>query len=132
MSRSDVNMIVTVNPVTSTVLMTSIPRDYFVEEVCDDYACNYGATDKLTHTGIYGVSTTKDTLENLLDIEINYTFRVNFSSMENIVDAIGGIDIEVAPGMAVSRFYSDSSLEGVTEGLNHCLLYTSCTKRILF
>lgn len=119
MSRSDVNMIVTVNPVTSTVLMTSIPRDYFVEEVCDDYACNYGATDKLTHTGIYGVSTTKDTLENLLDIEINYTFRVNFSSMENIVDAIGGIDIEVAPGMAVSRFYSDSSLEGVTEGLNH-------------
>lgn len=78
MSRSDVNMIVTVNPVTSTVLMTSIPRDYFVEEVCDDYACNYGATDKLTHTGIYGVSTTKDTLENLLGIEINYTFRVNF------------------------------------------------------
>ena len=119
MSRSDVNMIVTVNPVTSTVLMTSIPRDYFVEEVCDDYACNYGATDKLTHTGIYGVSTTKDTLENLLDIEINYTYRVNFSSMENIVDAIGGIDIEVAPGMAVSKFYSDSSLEGVTEGLNH-------------
>lgn len=119
MSRSDVNMLVTVNPVTSTVLMTSIPRDYFVEEVCDDYACNYGATDKLTHTGIYGVSTTKDTLGNLLGIEINYTFRVNFSSMENIVDAIGGIDIEVAPGMAVSRFYSDSTLEGVTEGLNH-------------
>lgn len=119
MSRSDVNMIVTVNPVTSTVLMTSIPRDYFVEEVCDDYACNYGVTDKLTHTGIYGVSTTKDTLENLLGIEINYTFRVNFSSMENIVDAIGGIDIEVAPGMAVSKFYSDSTLEGVTEGTNH-------------
>ena len=119
MSRSDVNMIVTVNPVTSTVLMTSIPRDYFVEEVCDDYACNYGATDKLTHTGIYGVSTTNDTHENLLGIEINYTFRVNFSSMENIVDAIGGIDIEVAPGMAVSKFYSDSTLEGVTEGTNH-------------
>lgn len=119
MSRSDVNMLVTVNPVTSTVLMTSIPRDYFVEEVCDDYACNYGATDKLTHTGIYGVSTTKDTLENLLGIEINYTFRVNFSSMENIVDAIGGIDVEVAPGMAVSKFYSNSTLEGVTEGLNH-------------
>lgn len=119
MARSDVNMLVTVNPVTSTVLMTSIPRDYFVEEVCDDYACNYGVTDKLTHTGIYGVSTTKDTLEHLLDIEINYTFRVNFSSMENIVDAIGGIDVYVEPGMSVSKFYSNSYLEGVTEGWNH-------------
>lgn len=52
MSRSDVNMIVTINPLTSTILMTSIPRDAFVTEVCDDYACNYGVEDKLTHTGI--------------------------------------------------------------------------------
>lgn len=118
-SRSDVNMIVTINPLTSTILMTSIPRDAFVTEVCDDYACNYGVEDKLTHTGIYGVDTTKDTLENLLDIDINYIFRVNFSSMIDIVDALGGIDIDVAEGMAVSRFYSDSTLEGVHEGQNH-------------
>lgn len=118
-SRSDVNMIVTINPLTSTILMTSIPRDAFVTEVCDDYACNYGIEDKLTHTGIYGADTTKDTLENLLDIDINYIFRVNFSSMIDIVDALGGIDIDVAEGMAVSRFYSDSTLEGVHEGQNH-------------
>lgn len=118
-SRSDVNMIVTINPLTSTILMTSIPRDAFVTEVCDDYACNYGVEDKLTHTGIYGADTTKDTLENLLDIDINYVFRVNFSSMIDIVDALGGIDIDVAEGMAVSRFYSDSTLEGVHEGQNH-------------
>lgn len=118
-SRSDVNMIVTINPLTSTILMTSIPRDAFVTEVCDDYACNYGVEDKLTHTGIYGADTTKDTLENLLDIDINYIFRVNFSSMIDIVDALGGIDIDVAEGMAVSRFYSDSTLEGVYEGQNH-------------
>lgn len=118
-SRSDVNMIVTINPLTSTILMTSIPRDAFVTEVCDDYACNYGVEDKLTHTGIYGADTTKDTLENLLDIDINYIFRVNFSSMIDIVDALGGIDIDVAEGMAVSRFYSDSTLEGVHEGQNH-------------
>lgn len=118
-SRSDVNMIVTINPLTSTILMTSIPRDAFVTEVCDDYACNYGVEDKLTHTGIYGSDTTKDTLENLLDIDINYIFRVNFSSMIDIVDALGGIDIDVAEGMAVSRFYSDSTLEGVHEGQNH-------------
>ena len=118
-SRSDVNMIVTINPLTSTILMTSIPRDAFVTEVCDDYACNYGVEDKLTHTGIYGADTTKDTLGHFLDIDLNYIFRVNFSSMIDIVDALGGIDIDVAEGMAVSRFYSDSTLEGVHEGQNH-------------
>lgn len=118
-SRSDVDMIVTVNPVTSTVLMTSIPRDSYVQEYCDDYACNYGANDKLTHTGIYGVDTTRDTIEQLLDIDINYTYRVNFTSMIDIVDALGGVDIDVDEGMAVSKFYSDSTLEGVHEGTNH-------------
>lgn len=118
-SRSDVDMLVTINPVTSTILMTSIPRDSYVEEVCDDYACNYGAYDKLTHTGLYGVDTTKDTVENLLGIDINYVFRVNFTSMIDIVDALGGIDIDVAEGMAVSRFYTNSALEGVHEGTNH-------------
>lgn len=118
-SRSDVDMLVTINPVTSTILMTSIPRDSYVEEVCDDYACNYGAYDKLTHTGLYGVDTIKDTVENLLGIDINYVFRVNFTSMIDIVDALGGIDIDVAEGMAVSRFYTNSTLEGVHEGKNH-------------
>lgn len=118
-ARSDVDMVVTVNPVTSTVLMVSIPRDSFVEEVCDDYACNYGVKDKLTHTGIYGVDTTKDTIENLLDIDINYTYRINFSGAIDIVDALGGIDVDVAEGMAVSKFYTDSTLEGVHEGTNH-------------
>lgn len=118
-SRSDVNMLVTINPLTSTILMTSFPRDYFVREVCDDGYCNYGVQDKLTHTGIYGIDTTKDTLENLLDIEINYTFKVNFSSMTDIIDALGGIDIVVDKGMAVSKFYTDSTLEGVKEGKNH-------------
>ena len=112
-------MVVTVNPVTSTVLMTSIPRDSYVQEYCEDYACNYGANDKLTHTGIYGVDTTRDTIEQLLDIDINYTYRVNFTSMIDIVDALGGVDIDVDEGMAVSKFYSDSTLEGVHEGTNH-------------
>lgn len=118
-SRSDVDMVVTVNPVTSTVLMTSIPRDSYLQEYCEDYACNYGANDKLTHTGIYGVDTTRDTIEQLLDIDINYTYRVNFTSMIDIVDALGGVDIDVDEGMAVSKFYSDSTLEGVHEGTNH-------------
>lgn len=118
-SRSDVDMLVTINPVTSTILLTSIPRDSYVKEVCNDYACNYGVYDKLTHTGIYGVDTTKNTIENLLDIDINYVYRVNFTSMIDIVDALGGVDVTVPEGMAVSKFYTNSNLEGVHEGENH-------------
>lgn len=118
-SRSDVDMLVTINPVTSTILLTSVPRDSYVKEVCNDYACNYGVYDKLTHTGIYGVDTTKDTIENLLDIDINYVYRVNFTSMIDIVDALGGVDVTVPKGMTVSKFYTNSNLEGVHEGENH-------------
>lgn len=120
LSRSDVNMVVTVNPMTSTVLLTSIPRDSYVPVDCGDaYACAEGELDKITHTGINGITSTKRTVEKLLDIDINYTFRVNFSSVTNIVDSLGGIDIEVPEGQAVEIFYADSTLEGVTEGWNH-------------
>lgn len=111
LSRSDVDMIVTVNPTTSTVLMVNIPRDYYVQT-------SYGY-DKLTHTGMYGIEETKQTVENLLGIDINYTFRVNFSSAEDIVDALDGVDIEVPKGMAVERLNADWALEGVHEGWNH-------------
>lgn len=111
LSRSDVDMIVTVNPTTSTVLMVNIPRDYYVQT-------SYGH-DKLTHTGMYGIEETKQTVENLLGIDINYTFRVNFSSAEDIVDALDGVDIEVPEGMAVERLNADWALEGVHEGWNH-------------
>lgn len=120
LSRSDVNMVVTVNPMTSTVLLTSIPRDSYVEVDCGDaYSCAEGERDKITHTGLNGIASTKQTIEKLLDIEINYTFRVNFSSVTDIVDSLGGIDVEIPEGMAVETFYADSTLEGVTEGWNH-------------
>ncbi|MFQ7539032.1 MAG: LCP family protein, partial [Clostridium sp.] len=88
-SRSDVNMIATVNPKTHQVLLTSIPRDYYVPQPCQG-----GQTDKLTHTGIFGVDCTVETVENYFGIDINYYVRVNFSSVENIVDALGGINVE--------------------------------------
>lgn len=98
-------MVVTVNPMTSTVLLTSIPRDGYVAVDCGDaYACAEGQLDKITHTGINGVTSTKRTVEKLLDIDINYTFRVNFSSVTSIVDSLGGIDIEVPEGQAVETF----------------------------
>ena len=119
-NRSDVNMLVTVNPKTGVVLMTSIPRDYYVDTVCEsEDACLLGQKDKLTHTGLYGIGTTEQTLENLMGVTINYNVLVNFSSLVNMVDALGGIDVYVEEGLAVKQFYSNSTLEGVEEGWNH-------------
>ena len=86
-SRSDVNMIVTVNPTDKTILLTSIPRDYYVE------LGTIGEYDKLTHTGLYGISETTSTIEKLFGIDINYYARVNFTTVVNVVDALGGITV---------------------------------------
>jgi len=87
-SRSDVNMIISVNPETRQIVLTSIPRDYYVQ-----LHDKKGYKDKLTHAGLYGTDMSIRTLEDLLDIEINYYVKVNFSSVINIVDAIGGIKV---------------------------------------
>ena len=86
--RSDVNMIVTVNPKTEQILMTSIPRDYQIYMPDKD-----NAMDKLTHTGFYSVETTIGAEENLLDTKINYYVKVNFTTVKMFIDAIGGIDV---------------------------------------
>lgn len=87
-SRSDVNMVVTVNPQTRQILLTSIPRDYYVK-----LHGKSGYNDKLTHAGLYGVDMSIQTIEDLLDIEINYYVKVNFTSVIEIVDAIGGVEV---------------------------------------
>lgn len=121
-SRSDVNMLVCVNPATAQVLIISIPRDTYTPITCkkNRTACENvaGLEDKLTHSGVYGVASTESTVEDLLGIRINYYVRVNFSSLINIVDAIGGIDVDVAPGLEVDRFYANGT-EGVHAGINH-------------
>ncbi len=86
--RSDVNMLATVNPETHEVLLTSIPRDYYVQ-----LHGTTGSRDKLTHAGIYGVQMSMQTLEDLLDIKIDYYLKVNFSTVVNLVDTIGGIEV---------------------------------------
>ena len=87
--RSDVNMVVTVNPSTHQILMTSIPRDYEI------YMTEYdNAVDKLTHTGAYGVATTIGAEEQLLDTKVNYYVKVNFTTVERFIDAVGGVDVE--------------------------------------
>lgn len=93
-SRSDVNLLATVNPKTHEILLISIPRDYYVETVCEpEMGCMNGAMDKLTHTGLHGPETTEMTLEKLFGIDINYNVRVNFSSLVNVVDELGGVTV---------------------------------------
>lgn len=87
-SRSDVNILVTVNPSTHSILLTSIPRDYYV------LLPEFNEYDKLTHAGIYGIETSVSAVENLLDTTINYYIKVNFTSLIDIVDALGGITVE--------------------------------------
>ncbi len=86
-SRSDVNMVMTVNTKTNEILMTSIPRDYYVT------LHSYGVKDKFTHAGIYGIRESLRTAEDFLNIDIDYYVRVNFTSLINIVDSLGGINI---------------------------------------
>ena len=112
-SRSDVNIIATVNPTTKQILLTNTPRDYYV--VIPGVS---GSTkDKLTHAGIYGVESSMATLENLYDIDIPFYARVNFTSLITLVDAMGGVDVN-------SEFAFTTSGEGgavmnVQKGLNH-------------
>lgn len=119
-SRSDVNMLVTINPKTQKVLMTSIPRDYYLPIACASGAdnCPDGEFDKLTHTGLYGVETTDLTLEEAFGITINYYVRVNFSSLANLVDSLGGIDVYVEEGNEVDIFDANAT-QGVQAGWNH-------------
>ena len=117
--RSDVIMVATVNPKTSTVLLTSVPRDFYVTTACDaGDGCMQGALDKITHTGIHGTNTTKRTVEQLLGIEINYTFKVGFDTVTDLVDAVGGVDVTVAPGYSVNNFNALGGFS-VHEGVNH-------------
>lgn len=87
-SRSDVNIVATVNTETHKVLLVSTPRDYFVP-----LSISGGIPDKLTHAGIYGIDVSKDTLGMLYQRDINYYFRVDFNGFEKIIDSLGGITV---------------------------------------
>ncbi|HFI0402134.1 TPA: LCP family protein [Streptococcus suis] len=88
-SRSDVNIIMTVNRATHKILLTTTPRDSYVA-IADGGQNQY---DKLTHAGIYGVNASVHTLENLYGIDISNYIRLNFTSFLQLIDLVGGIDV---------------------------------------
>ncbi len=99
-SRSDVNILGVVNPKTKQVLLLSTPRDYYV-----DISIAPGSMDKLTHCGIYGIQCSMDTLGNLYNCDVNYYAQVNFNGFETLVDAVGGITVDVDKAFT-STWYS--------------------------
>ena len=108
-SRSDVNMLVTVNPTTHQILMTSIPRDYYVQlpGISGEYY------DKLTHAGLYGADCSMNTLSQLFGIDIDYYAKVNFTTLRDMVNALGGVDLD-------SRYeFTTISGEYFVEGMNY-------------
>lgn len=110
-SRSDVNIIATVNPVTKTILLTSTPRDYFVP-----LSISNGMEDKLTHAGLYGVECSVDTLEMLYGMEIDYYVKMNFTGFIDIVDALGGVtvhsDYTFTNDKGMKYYEGDNELDG--------------------
>lgn len=106
-ARSDVNIVATINPKTNQVLMINIPRDYYVE------LDGTNQKDKLTHAGIYGVEMSTKTIENLLDIEINYYVKLNFNAIIKTVDALGGVEV-----YSNHTFYSTEYSHKFVKGYN--------------
>lgn len=117
---SDVNMIATINPTTKQVLLTSIPRDYFVDIIGMD-----GVTgkDKLTHSAKGGMTCTIQSIENFMGIEFNYYAKFNFTSFMNVVDALGGINVTVPKYRVVGRddgvFVTKKGHYTIQPGKNH-------------
>lgn len=89
-SRSDVNILMTINRKTKKILLTTTPRDSYVPIA--DGGQNQG--DKLTHAGVYGIDASVHTLENLYGIDIHYYVRLNFTSFLKLIDLVGGVDVQ--------------------------------------
>lgn len=86
---SDVNILLVVNPNTKKIMMQTIPRDTWVP-----LACSNDEHTKLTYAGAYGgTDCSINTLEQYLDVEINYYAKINFNGVIELVDALGGITV---------------------------------------
>ncbi|WP_300976088.1 LCP family glycopolymer transferase CpsA, partial [Streptococcus thermophilus] len=99
-SRSDVNIIMTVNMNTHKILLTTTPRDAYVK-IPGGGENQY---DKLTHAGIYGVETSEQTLEDLYGIKIDYYARINFTSFLKLIDQLGGVTVHNDQAFTQGKF----------------------------
>lgn len=108
--RSDVNMLIAVNPQTGKILLVNTPRDYYVT------LAGIGELDKLTHAGIYGVDESMRTLSGLYGIPIQYYVKLNFTGFEEIIDALGGVTVESDVDFTVANWHyvvGENNLSGI-------------------
>lgn len=112
-ARSDVNILVIVNPKTHNVLTISIPRDTYTPLGCRTFKM-----DKLTHAGVYGVDCTVKTIENLFGLKVNYYVKINFTSFMKIIDAVGKIEVYSKYAFTTSKYVSYAKSYSYTEGMN--------------
>lgn len=112
-SRSDVNIIATVNPKSRQILLVTTPRDYYVPIP----GISGGMPDKLTHAGKYGVDVSIDTLEELYQVEIPFYARLNFTSFVNIIDILGGVDVNSE--LAFTTGTDAGAIVEIKQGINH-------------
>jgi LCP family protein required for cell wall assembly len=107
--RSDVNILMAVNPETGRILLVSTPRDFYVQ-----LHGTTGLKDKLTHSGVYGIGMSQETLEDLYGVDIDYYLKINFSSVIQVVDLVGGVDVN-----SDQAFISAYGGYAFKEGWNH-------------
>lgn len=112
-ARSDVNLIMVVNPKSEKILIVSIPRDTYVQLHGTE-----GLKDKLTHAGLYGIEMSKATIEDFLGINIDYTIKVSFDTVISVVDELDGIDIESDKALNL-RIENTSKICSFVEGMQH-------------
>lgn len=89
--NGDALMLLTFNPTTLNTTILSIPRDSYVPIAC----FTNKKKNKITHAAWYGEDCMMDTIEDFLDVEIDYYVKINFKGVVKLIDTLGGIDVEV-------------------------------------
>ncbi len=88
--NGDSLIVVTFNPSTMSATMLSIPRDSYVPITCMNNVDN-----KITHSAASGTRCVINTIQNFLDIKIDYFMKINFTGVVDLVDALGGVEVDV-------------------------------------
>jgi LCP family protein required for cell wall assembly len=106
-NRHDVNILAVIDPLKNIITLVSVPRDAYVQLGCTTKS----AMDKLTHAGVYGMDCAIKTMQNLLDVKINYYAEVNFETVTKLVEVIKPVPV-------ISEFAFDYQGCKFLKGLN--------------
>lgn len=117
--NGDTLMLITFNPHTLNATVFSIPRDTYVP-----IACLNGDSSKINSSAAYGTKCVINTVENLVDIKIDYYVKINFKGVVDLVNTLGGIDVTVPNGIKFceqdsNRSHAANVLQCIESGPQH-------------